>query len=324
MISQVQSHPLQSEFWAKVRNQLGVATKRVNGLLLSIHPLPLIDYRVGYLPRSKLPSADALRKIYQFGRESKLIFVKLEPYEEKSVVDSDRWLEELRSRYHLEIVRSRHSLFPQWTQILDLRKTEVELLKNMHPKTRYNIRLAQRKGVIVKEMSNETGFKIFTDLYFQTSRRQGYFGHNKVYHQVVWANLKGKITHILVAFFNDYPLAAFQIWIYENVAYYVYGGSSKEHRNLMGSNLLMWEAVRFAKAKGAKMFDLWGSLPPDYHPDHPWAGFTRFKSGYGTTFIELVGSFDLIIRKNLYRFFSLSFQFRNLILKKIGHQLSFS
>ncbi|MFN4212806.1 MAG: lipid II:glycine glycyltransferase FemX, partial [Microgenomates group bacterium] len=228
--------------------------------------------------------------------------IKIEPFEEIS---------NIQYRISNILIKSPHPLFPQWTQILDINKSQEELLKNMHPKTRYNIRLAQKKGVTVMEMSDERGFEIFSKLYFETCKRQKYFGHNLKYHQIVWDNLKEKIAHILIAFYKNQPLAAYQIWIFKDTAYYVYGGSSQQHKNLMASNLLMWEVIKFAQKKGVKEFDMWGSLPPDYSLNHPWAGFTRFKQGYGGKFVEMVGSFDLVVNKELFRFYNLAYRLRN-------------
>lgn len=299
-------HPLQSLEWEKARNQMNIKTKRINGFLLSIHRLPLTKYKIGYLPRSKMPEKKVLEKLYQFGKDNNLIFIKIEPYQEKN------------SKFKIEnskLVKSSHPLFPNWTQILDLKKSEEELLKSFHQKTRYNIRLAQKKGVIVKEESNNQGFEKFIKLYFETTKRQKYLGHNYQYHQIVWENLKNKIAHILIAYYQNTPLAAYQLWYQDKILYYVYGGTSNLYRNLMASNLLMWEAIKLGKRLGAEKFDMWGSLPPDYDKNHPWAGFTRFKQGYGTEFVEMIGSYDLVINPFLYQIYNFLFKIREKYLK---------
>lgn len=301
-------HPLQSIEWEKARKEMGIETIRINNFLLTLHKIPYTKYKIGYLARSKMPDSNTLKKLYEFGKKNNLIFIKIEPYEKISNI-----------KYQISniknLIKSKHPLFPEWTQMLDLTKTEEELLKSFHSKTRYNIRLAQKKGVVVKEMSDDKGFEIFSKLYFETCRRQKYFGHNLKYHQIVWKNLKNKIAHILIAFYNNEPLTAYQIWIYKNTAYYVYGGSSLKYRNLMGANLLMWETIKFAKKNNAKTFDMWGSLDPNYKPNHPWAGFTRFKQGYGTKFVKMIGSYDLIINKSLYYIYSFLYLLRSLYLK---------
>ena len=83
----------------------------------------------------------------------------------------------------------------------------------------------------------------------------------------------------------------------------------------MASNLLMWEAIKLGKKLGAKKFDMWGSLGPNYDTDDPWSGFTRFKEGYGTKFVEFTGSYDLVINKNLYKLYNLADKFRGQYLK---------
>jgi len=323
------NHPLQSWFWGEARKKMGIDILRlaeiknheiVNVFQMSLHPLPFLNKKIGYLPRSVFPSEEVLDFLYDYGKKNNLIFIKIEPYEEKSKVTlrfggqkskpSQTWSKVINKK----LVISKNPLFPSWTQILDINKSEDELLQSFHPKTRYNIRLAQKKGVIIKEESDEKGFKIFTKLYFDTCQRQKYFGHNYQYHQIVWESLKNKIAHILIAYYQNEPLAAYQIWIYDKIGYYPYGGSSERYRNLMGANLLMWEAIKMAKKLGAKTFDMWGSLPPNYSPNHPWAGFTRFKSGYGTKFVEMVESYDLVINPLFYNIYNLLYYFRQLFL----------
>ena len=111
--------------------------------------------------------------------------------------------------------------------IRDRQKTEDQLLEAMKPKWRYNIRLAQKKGVEVKEMTSDEGFEIFSDLYFQTTNRQSYHGHDKNYHKVIFETLQRSIGHILIAFYEGIPLSAYHLFLFNNVLYYPYGGSSE-------------------------------------------------------------------------------------------------
>ena len=127
-------------------------------------------------------------------------------------------------------------------------------------------------------------------------------------------SISGHSGHILVAYYQDQPLVVYQLWYFKDQIYYVYGGSSEIHRNLMAANLLMWEAIKLGKKLGAKQFDMWGSLPPNYDQNHPWAGFTKFKEGYGTKFTELVGSYDLLINPFLYQLYNYGYFIRNIYL----------
>lgn len=299
--NQKAAHPLQSWEWGEARSQLGLEVVRIgvfiNDLLsdvyqMTVHQVPHTPFQIGYIPRSRLPSKEVLDFIKSLGIKKNIIFVKFEPNIESDNTNRQSVLSSLEE--------SPHPLFPKWTQVLDLNNGEDLLIQMMKPKTRYNVRLAQKKGVVVKEVSNETGFKTFIGLYLDTCRRQHYFGHDLTYHKAIWDKLKGKMAHILIAYYDNLPLAAYEVFLFNGILYYTYGGTSELHRNLMASNLLMWELIRFGKNNNAGKLDMWGSLPPGYNETHPWAGFTRFKEGYGATFVQMVGSYDLVINRPLY------------------------
>lgn len=307
------NHPLQSKAWEEARKKMGIETLRVsdgkNAFQLTFHKIPYSNYKIGYLPRSAMPSKKILNELYDYEKKNRVIFIKIEPYVEKKSSNNETM------KQWNNLVKSPHPLFPNWTQVLDLNKTEDELLKSFHSKTRYNIRLAEKKGVVIKEMSDDRGFEIFSKLYFETCKRQKYFGHTPKYHKIIWESLKKNIAHILVAFYNDVPLAAYELFYLDGIIYYVYGGTSIQHRNLMASNLLMWEAIKLGKKLGAEKFDMWGSLGPNYDTTDPWSGFTRFKEGYGTKFTEFIGSYDLVINPSLYKIYSTIYLFREIYLK---------
>ncbi|OGK52787.1 hypothetical protein A2966_04750 [Candidatus Roizmanbacteria bacterium RIFCSPLOWO2_01_FULL_41_22] len=306
----VAHHPLQSWQWGEARQKMGLTVMRlgefardrlVNVFQLTLHPLPFSPWCIGYLPRSSQPSQPVIDFLKDYGKKNGIIFFKIEPYETNRNV-----LKELRP--------SPHPLFPLFTQILDLQKTEGDLFNNLKSKTRYNIRLAQKKGVTIIEQSNDKGFAIFSRLYFETTKRQKYFGHSPHYHKIIWETLRNEIVHILIAYFQGQPIAAYELFYFDHILYYPYGGSSLEHRNVMGANLLMWEAIRLGQKLGAKKFDLWGSLPPGYDNSDSWSGFTRFKEGYGGQFTKLAGSFDLIINQKLYLIYNLLHSVRQIVL----------
>lgn len=302
-------HPLQTWEWGEARRKTGVEVLRIsdgrNVFQLTFHKIPNTDHKIGYLPRSVMPSKEVLNFLFDYCKKNKIIFVKIEPNVEKIKLQPT----------HYNLQPSSHPLFPSWTQVLDLNKSEDELLKSFHSKTRYNIRLAEKKGVVVKEMSDEEGFKIFSKLYFETCKRQKYFGHTPKYHKIIWDYLKKDVAHILIAFYNDIPLAAYELFYFKSVLYYPYGGTSLEFRNLMASNLLMWEAIKLGKKLGAEKFDMWGSLGPNYDTNDPWSGFTRFKEGYATKFVEFIGSYDLVINPTLYKIYNAVYSLREVYLK---------
>ncbi|MFZ6034988.1 MAG: lipid II:glycine glycyltransferase FemX [Patescibacteria group bacterium] len=310
-------HPLQTWQWGEARKDLGTGVVRLveyaNGDLenvfqVSLHPIPYSGLRLGYIPRSVLPSKAVMEFLKIWGRNNKVVFFKFEPYVEKENSPRSFFTDP-------DLVRSTHPLFTDWTQMLDLTPPESEILSKMHHKTRYNLRLALKKGVVVEEANNKEGFEAFQKLYFETTRRQKYLGHDYRYHKTVWEHMKNGIAHILIAYYGNVPLAAYELFHFKKRLFYTYGGTSNEHRNLMASNLLMWETVRLGKKLGAEKLDMWGSLPPEYDQNNDWAGFTRFKSGYGTKFVEMVGSWDLVINPVLYKIYSLAYKAREFFLK---------
>lgn len=305
-------HPLQSWEWGEARKKMGIKVLRIGNetdvYQITFHKVPYTKYKIGYLPRSNFPSKEVINFLTNYCKKNNVIFIKLEPYIFKNTVNNET------VKQWNNVSHSPHPLFPNWTLQIDLTKSEELLLKQMKPKTRYNINLAEKKGVIVKEESNEKGFAIFQKLYFATCKRQKYHGHNHYYHKLIWQNLKEKIAHILIAYYQNIPLVAYEIFIFNNTLYYPYGGSSLMHRNVMAANLLMWETIRFGKKLGVKKFDMWGSLPMNHDSNHPWAGFTRFKEGYGGKFVEFIGSYDLIISSLLYQIYKLAWKFRNIYL----------
>ena len=309
------NHPLQSYEWGEARRAMGLEIKRIenkrNVFTMTVHPIPSTKYKVGYLPRSVMPTKEVLDELFDFGQKNNLLFIKIEPDDEKDLSPKPQ------TTNH-ELTSSRHPLFPNWTQVLDLTQPEEILLKNLKPKTRYNVNLAKKKGVVVREESNEKGFETFIRLYFDTCRRQRYFGHTKDYHRIVFNHLKDGIARILIAYHEETPLAAYELFFFNNKLYYPYGGTSSEKRNLMASNLLMWKSILKGKSLGATSFDMWGSLPPNYDQNNPWAGFTRFKEGYGTTFVEKAGSYDLVIRKSLYNVYNIVYGFRQIYLSVVS------
>ncbi len=307
-------HPLQAYEWGEARKDTGLTVIRIgefngNDLLnvfqMTLHRIPHTPWSIGYLPRSVFPTKEILDFLSDFGKKNNLIFIKIEPY-----VENNATLDVKNS----SLVSSPHALFPQWTQMLDLTKSEEDLLKIMKQKTRYNIRLAQKKGVIVKEESTKEGFEKFIRLYFETCKRQHYFGHTTKYHEIIWNHLKENIAHILIAYYQGEPLAAYELFHFKDTLYYPYGGSSTKYREVMASNLLMWEAIRLGKQLGAKTFDMWGSLAPDYAKNDVWGGFTRFKEGYGTKYISFMGSYDLITNSVLYRIYTIAHTLRKMYL----------
>lgn len=323
-INSIANHPLQSPEWGEFRKKTGVKVIRSNCFQLTIHKIPYTPWTIGYLPKGPMPTKEMLTQLIGIGKKEKCIFIQLEPNIKKSQLPNYPITQSPNLR------PATHPLFTKYTFILDLTKSEEELLKAMHPKTRYNIRVAQKHGVKVIEDNSDEAFEIYLKLSKETTNRQGFYAHTEHYHRMMWETLQvqssyDKLTsHLFLANYepstmNRQPitLVAWILFIYKDTLYYPYGASSTLHRETMASNLLMWEAIRFGKKLGLKKFDMWGALGPNPDVKDPWYGFHRFKEGYGPKHTEFVGSFDLIINPVLYEIYKILDKVRWALLKTI-------
>ena len=322
--NQLALHPLQSWEWGEFRKTQGHKIVRIGeeekGKLkavfqITFHPIPLTSLislpavalakvgpttlTIGYLPKSPLPAKEILEKLKEIGRENKAIFIKIEPNVEKilSLIT-----------YHLSPeLKKGKPLFTKYTSVIDLTRSEEELLKSFKPKTRYNIHLAQKYDIIVKEDNSKEAFEKYLDLLFETTARQGFYAHNKEFHRKQWQILQpAGISHLLTATYHGQILSAFLLFVFNNVLYYPYGASTREHKELMAPTLLMWEAIKFGKTHNCKSFDLWGDLEPNPPPNHPYFGFHRFKEGFSPKLVEFVGTYDLVINPKLYKIYQIA------------------
>src|SRR3989344_5379070 len=314
------AHPLQSYEWGEFRHKTGIKVIRGGDFLLTIHKIPYLNFNIGYLPKGNLPNKKLIEELKKIGRENNCIFIQLEPNVQSMV--NGQW-----SMVNEGLRPSFHPLFTKYAFILDLTRSEEELLKNMRPKTRYNIKVAQKHGVKIVEDNSEKAFREYLKLTKETTERQKFYAHTQGYHKLMWQTLKmenGKwkmengnrlTAHLLLAKYKKETLAAWLLFAFKDTLYYPYGASSTEYRETIASNLIMWEAIRFGKKLGLAKFDMWGALGSDPNPKDPWYGFHKFKQGYGAKLVEFIGSYDLIINPILYQLYKLADKLRWFILK---------
>lgn len=204
---------------------------------------------------------------------------------------------------------------PRATVILDLAKTEEKLLGEMHHKTRYNIHLAQKKGVKIEKLKD---FKILMDLMKQTAKRDGFHLHPDKHYQKI---LESPMSRQLIAYFQGRVIATAVFVEYGDTFTYLYGASDYDQRPLMAPYLIQWEAIKLAKQAGYKYYDLFGIAPGArnqggdyiYDPRHKYAGITRFKMGFGGDISVSPGTLDLVIDQNKYRLYRLARWLRRLV-----------
>jgi len=318
--NQAVKHPLQSWEWGEFREKTGVSIARLgrfegnrltDGWQITFHKLPKLSYTAGYLPKCSLPDEEVMAALKQIGQQHQALFIKLEPNVGLPAGQAGLSVSE-QSSGHKQIKQFLldhgcvygRPLFTKYTFQIDLTASEEALLGKMKQKTRYNIGLAHRKGVRVSEDNSDAAFGQYLDLTFQTTKRQGFYAHDRAYHTNMWQTLhQAGLAHLLKATWQDNVLVAWIVFAFHNTLYYPYGASASQHRDLMASNLVMWEAMRFGKHLGLHTFDLWGSLGPHANPKDPWYGFHHFKEGYGPTLIEFVGTFDYVLDSPRYQIY---------------------
>lgn len=319
---------LQTREWARIKNATGWEAmpqlwKDANGnacaaALVLRRPIRLGGFAaklcVMYVPRGPLLDwedaplrARVLRDLQTLARKSGAIFIKIDPEvclgsglpgEESAREDSrggsiQAELVKLSWRFSQEQIQFRN------TVVLDLSSDETGWLARMKQKTRYNLRLAQRKGVSVRHGS-EADFKLLYHMYAETSLRDGFVIRPESYYSMVWKTFIDRgMCQPLIAEVEGQPVAAVILFTFAGRAWYIYGMSREIHRDKMPNYLLQWEAMRAAKAAGALQYDLWGA-PELYDEKDPLWGVYRFKEGLGGQVVRTLGAWDFPSRPMIY------------------------
>jgi lipid II:glycine glycyltransferase (peptidoglycan interpeptide bridge formation enzyme) len=206
--------------------------------------------------------------------------------------------------------RAAASVQPPDTALVNLELSHDEILSCMKPKWRYNIGLAEKKGVLVEE-ANIKGLEIFYKLLLETAARDGIAIHGFDYYKTLFeacekhSGKDGDSTRLRLytARHEEDALAAIVVLFRGKNATYLYGASSDVKRNMMAAYALQWRAMKDAKEAGCKCYDLFG-IPPDGDSNHPMAGLYRFKTGFGGKIIHRPGTWDYPLSPVAYFFFS--------------------
>lgn len=201
---------------------------------------------------------------------------------------------------------------PRCTYVLDVSQSEGELLSQMRQKTRYNIRLAKKRGVEVSQGSIED----FLRLNRETKTRDNFASHPDEYYQKMIASLPNDFINIWQATYQGEVIASSIIVAFGDTATYAHGASSSHHRDAMAPYLLHWSIIQDAKKRGIRYYDFWGANPKD--PSHgaykkSWQGISRFKAGFGGELVCYPRSFDVIFNSWLYTVYTLLRKARRMV-----------
>ena len=299
-----EAHLLQQPEWGELKRAFGWQSAWVQsgvaGAQVLFRQLPL-GFTMGYIPKGPVGSDwQALwPEVDRLCREKRAIFLKVEPDLWEGVsFDAGQFLPGFLPARPIQ---------PRRTIVISLEGSEEDWLMRMKQKTRYNIRLAEKKDVIIRFSSD---MHIFQQLMDVTGERDDFGVHSLAYYRKTYDLFHPSgMCELLVAYYNDKPLAGLMVFARGKRAWYMYGASNNEERNRMPAYLLQWEAMRWAAGKGCTEYDLWGV--PDCSEEELEAGFTqsdsglwgvyRFKRGFGGQVLRSVGGYDRVYRPLLYR-----------------------
>ncbi|MBQ3415826.1 MAG: peptidoglycan bridge formation glycyltransferase FemA/FemB family protein [Clostridia bacterium] len=208
---------------------------------------------------------------------------------------------------------------PRYVFRLDIKdKTEEEIMAGFKQKWRYNIRLATKKGVVVKEGTRED-LKDFHKIMVETGSRDGFIIRSLEYFEKMYDELAPNHMKLLMAYYEDKPISGVIPIFYGNKTWYLYGASSNSHRNLMPNYLLQWEMIKMAIARHDDVYDFRG-VSGVVDESHPQYGLYRFKQGFGATFTEFIGEIYIPFKPityKLYKFSEKTFRTLRQIKRKI-------
>ena len=308
------THLLQMGEWGELKKDFGWKPVRFTldrqiGAQILFRRLPL-GLTLGYMPKPvfsnqlSVISDQFWKEVDSICKKNRAIFLKIEPdiWEDSTIINQ-------LPITNYQLRTSPHNIQPPRTIVIDIKDSEDVILARMKPKCRYNIRLAEKKGVTVRAWDDISAFH---EMMTVTGGRDNFGVHSKEYYQRAYELFHPKGTcELLVAEYEGKPLASLMVFSNAKRAWYVYGASNDQERNRMPTYLLQWEALRWAKARGCEEYDLWGvpdeneeTLEANFESSHDglW-GVYRFKRGFGGQLNRAAQAMDRVYDPLLYKLY---------------------
>ncbi|MFZ2225847.1 MAG: peptidoglycan bridge formation glycyltransferase FemA/FemB family protein [Candidatus Moraniibacteriota bacterium] len=317
---------LQSLEWRKFQESVGRKTFHLEGenfwANIILHTLPIVG-KYFYIPKGPEMRKQEIEEIINLAKENNAGWIRIEPSSEES-------LEVIRKNTKYKIIKAPHDVQPREIFVIDISKSEEELLAEMKPKTRYNIRLAEKKDIKIFNIGDDKYVEEFLRLTAVMAKRQGITAHPENYYRKMLENISGDILKLYVAEYEGRVIAANLVVFYGDTCIYLHGASDDEYRNVMAPYLLQWRQICDAKKAGCVRYDFGGVKNPPHpnplltkergqnagkspspyqgeggrRPDevNPWSGITKFKTGFSPETVPTIfpGSYDIILDNKKY------------------------
>ena len=328
LLSLPNSHALQTWDWGEFKSHWGWSTQRlflvdadtpVAAAQILRRPIPRTPWGFLYVTRgpafdhSDTALADkVLAALETYAHQTRALFIKIDP-------DVPRQYGEPQSGHPLEstgqtmldlLAQRRWHFSPEQIQfrntiIIDLTPKPENLLETMKSKWRYNIRLAERKGVIIRE-GKPGDIPEFYQMYAQTATRDGFLIRPEAYYRDVWQRfLQADRAEMHLAAVGNEVVGGLILFRFGQTAWYMYGASTGQHRKLMPNHLLQWTAMCRARERGCTHYDMWGAPDVFDETDRMW-GVYRFKQGFGGQVVQGLGAFDYPVNRSMYWAFTMA------------------
>jgi len=306
-------HLVQTKDWSDFKNIYGTISQYSGGVFYTLHKIPILNKFYAYCP-----------KVNPF--DINFAELKLELLKENVIainfdvpnvyLDSDSNLKAIKLFEDNNCIPANKKTYPEATVILDISKSPEELLQNFHTKHRYNLNLSKKKNLEISFEINEETMNEFYYLQKITSKRQNYIIKDFEYYSVLINTFNKKSKCVLTTCYSDNnPISSWLFIIIDDWAYYVYGGSDDNYKNLYPSTLVLWESILKLKELGVKNLDLFGACYDLNNQNDIYYGFTIFKLRFGGIHKKYINSFDMVLSPFFYYLFNIAQNLRWTILK---------
>jgi lipid II:glycine glycyltransferase (peptidoglycan interpeptide bridge formation enzyme) len=298
---------LQSSEWKNFQASVGRKTFNISGenFLANIieHELAIVG-KYFYIPRGPIMSAEAkfdFNELINLAKKNKAGWIRIEPKNEEL-------LEIIKKNIKYKIQKSPHDVQPKEIFVIDIAKSEEELLAEMKPKKRYNIKLAEKKGLKIFNNNDEKYIKEFLRLTKIMAKRQGINPHAENYYRKMLETIPGDILKLYFAQYQGKIIAANLVIFFDKTCIYLHGASDDNFRNVMAPYLLQWKQICDAKKADCVQYDF-GGISTD-----KWQGITKFKLGFSpkTALTIFPGSYDIIVDNKKYLVYKILQKIKNI------------